>query len=136
MRKYFYRLTQNEELRQNLPFYVNSYSSEFDQLYTVFNKGHSAHHLIYTLEGSGYVERGGEKFELKIGDFFFYQAGIPVKYYKTEDVFVTRYVSFSGFGCKQLFEYYSIPKYALFKSSTLLTKAFPTKKQQVSYFRL
>lgn len=121
MKKIFYRLTQNQELRNNLPFFVNSYSSEFDQLFTVFNKGHIAHHIIYTLEGLGCIEIGGETFELKEGDFFFYRAGIPVKYYKKGETFITRYVSFGGFACEQLFEYYNIPKYILFKNNALFS---------------
>lgn len=121
MKKIFYKLTQNDELRDNLPFFANSYSSEFDQLYTVFKKGHIAHHIIYTLEGLGCIEIGGEKFELKEGDFFFYQAGIPVKYYKIGETFVTRYVSFGGYGCEQLFQYYNVPQYILFKNNALVS---------------
>ena len=118
---FFYRLTTDKELRKHLPFFVNSYCSDFDQPFTSHWKGAAAHHFILTLKGAGYAEIDGKKFELKEGEIFFYKLGLPVKYYKKDNEFNTCFVSFDGFACNSLFEYYKIPDYTVFKSSSFAT---------------
>ncbi len=113
---HFNTYADNMNLR-HLPYYVRSYSTTFLQPATDYPNG-TINHLIFALEGKGYAEICGVKKELNPGDFFFYRADTPVKYYpkyENED-FITRFITFDGYGCTPLFDYYNVPLYIFFKS--------------------
>ncbi len=116
---HYYHLTQSELLRNSLPFYANSYCSNFKQDFCRYPKGIPHHHFILALSGYGRIEISGESIELKKGEIFFYKAHTPALYYPESEDFYTCFVTFGGFGCESLFNLYNIPDYTVFKSSKL-----------------
>ena len=118
------RLCLDEKLRNYLPIFLNSYSSNYSQPYTNYPKGVYVHHLILTLEGEGKAEIDGETVTLKKNTIFFYRADVPITYYGTTSPFTTCFLTFQGNASLQLLDFYSFPNFVLFESGKLAKQLY------------
>lgn len=118
------RLCLDEKLRNYLPIYLNSYSSNYSQPDTSYPKGIYVHHLILTLEGEGKAEIDGKTVTLKENSIFFYRADVPVCYYGTVHHFTTCFLTFQGSASLQLLDFYSFPNFVLFENEKLAKQLY------------
>ncbi len=113
------RLCLDERVRNYLPIFLHSYSSNFNQPNTDYPKGVFIHHLILTLDGEGKAEIDGKTVILKKGSIFFYRADIPISYYGTSFPFTTCFLTFQGSAALQLLDFYSFPNFLIIDNSKL-----------------
>lgn len=113
------RLCLDDRLRNYLPIFLHSYSSNFNQPDTNYPKGVFVHHLILVIEGEGKAEIDGETVTLKKDNIFFYRADVPIKYYRTSERFITCFLTFQGSASLQLLNFYNFPNHLLIKNDIL-----------------
>lgn len=118
------RLCPDERIRNYLPIFVNSYSSNYNQPDTEYPKGIFVHHLILVLTGQGIAEIDGEKVILEQDSLFFYRADIPIKYYRTSKDFTTCFLTFQGSSALQLLNFYNFPDFTIIKNKSINKQLF------------
>lgn len=100
---------------ERLPIYPVTIEYNHKQEKVIRQNGASFHQLFIVSGGCGYLFFGEENFALEKGDMFFIRKNIGHMYEGNED-FTTSYLGFDGVLCENLFSYYDINDYGIYKS--------------------
>lgn len=94
MENFFFPITEREK---NLPFYITCIGESDPQIEISRPEGYHCPQIILCSEGSGILQTEGMERPVTAGTAFFLPAGTPHNYFKTDDVWSTHYVSFTGY---------------------------------------
>lgn len=94
MENYFFPIIEREK---NLPFYITCIGESDPQIEINRPEGYHCPQIILCSEGSGILQTEGNECPVTAGTAFFLPARTPHNYFQTDNVWITHYVSFSGY---------------------------------------
>ena len=104
---------------ENLPIYINTIGYNLPQPPETRPKGYYMHQIFIVSDGNGIFQIDGKEYMLEKGDMFFIKADIPHRYNGLTKSFSTSYISFDGKGCEDIFKYYNVCEYGVYKGKTI-----------------
>lgn len=104
---------------ENLPIYINTIGYNLPQPLEIRPNGYYMHQIFIVSNGDGIFEIRGKEYILNKGDMFFIKADIPHRYNGLTKSFSTSYISFDGKGCEDIFKYYSVGEYGVYKEKNI-----------------
>ncbi len=79
-----------------LPFYLSGIGISDPEYHVIRGSGLVSHQLLYTSDGSGTLEVGGERYAQKKGSLFYLPPAVPHRYYPESGGWKTCWIVFRG----------------------------------------
>lgn len=111
MENFFFPIIEREK---NLPFYITCIGEADPQPEISRPEGYQYPQIILCSEGSGILQTEGMERQITAGTAYFLPAGTPHSYFRTDSVWRTHYVSFTGYSAEILLRQFGLTEAGVF----------------------
>lgn len=97
--------------QRSFPFYLTGVGISSPENHIIRKNGLRSHQILFTREGEGQLQAGGQSLRLKEGSVFYIMPGIPHEYYPVDGRWTTCWVVFQGNSLQQLMQDLEFPSF-------------------------